>query len=573
MIREKSRVPQQVYTFKHVLTQETAYASILLSRRRDLHRRIAECLEETDPARVMDIARHFLEAGDNARALPYLVKAGDRANRAYSTPDAIRLYTQALDILETLPDSMLSQRVYEGLGSALVLAFDLPRALETYSRMMEVGQAQGNATMQISAHNKKAHVKALYQGQFPDAESDLAQAEVLARQADDRLGLAEMANIRCMMCSVRGDFEGMARHMGEVVQIAHEVNMHEQEVTGLAHVANALTYMTRFDEAWEKAQEAIALARNVGDRLHEAELLSYAIPLHYLVAGDLDTAQKCAEEGLTIAREIGALMFQVEACHTLGEIARLRGDYERAIEVLEEGIEASRPFQEVMPFYTLMPLASLGSAYIEMSDRFAPQATEMHSQALQMLDHPAGSPGGGTAWADIGFCALAVGNDEAASQMFEKGQSLPSFMGRINRPRFLLGSARVAMKHDQLEEALDHVGQARDFALERQMQYFYPEIYLTAGQARAARGEDEQALEQLEQAERYAAQMGMRPALWHAQAEAAQVLERLGWLDEARAKREAARAVVDEIAALLTDETRRTALLEQASRNLAPRQG
>ncbi|MBI3760286.1 MAG: AAA family ATPase, partial [Chloroflexi bacterium] len=89
LIREKMRVPQPVYQFKHVLTQETAYASLLLSKRRELHRRVAECLERTDKERVNDIARHFLEAHDTAKALPYLVEAGDRAARAYSMPEAI----------------------------------------------------------------------------------------------------------------------------------------------------------------------------------------------------------------------------------------------------------------------------------------------------------------------------------------------------------------------------------------------------------------------------------------------------------------------------------------------------
>ena len=49
LVREKSRLPHRAYLFKHVLTQETAYASLLLSRRRDLHRRAAECLERVEP--------------------------------------------------------------------------------------------------------------------------------------------------------------------------------------------------------------------------------------------------------------------------------------------------------------------------------------------------------------------------------------------------------------------------------------------------------------------------------------------------------------------------------------------
>ena len=93
LIRERTGQPEQVYLFKHALTQETAYSSLLLSRRRDLHRRVAECLEQIDPDHAGEIGRHFLEARDEARALPYLVEAGDRAARAYSTVEAIGRYT------------------------------------------------------------------------------------------------------------------------------------------------------------------------------------------------------------------------------------------------------------------------------------------------------------------------------------------------------------------------------------------------------------------------------------------------------------------------------------------------
>ena len=85
LVREKSRIPLRVYMFKHTLTQEAAYGTLLLSRRRELHRRVAECIEQTEPDRVNDIARHFLEAQEQARALPYLIEARDRAARAYSS--------------------------------------------------------------------------------------------------------------------------------------------------------------------------------------------------------------------------------------------------------------------------------------------------------------------------------------------------------------------------------------------------------------------------------------------------------------------------------------------------------
>ncbi len=136
LVREKSRLPQPVYTFKHALTQETVYASVLLSRRRELNLQVAESLARSDPEQANDIARHFLEARENDRALPYLVQAGERAARSYSTPEAIGLFTRALEIIGTTGDVQMARRAYEGLGGALTFGGDVPRAVETYDKML-----------------------------------------------------------------------------------------------------------------------------------------------------------------------------------------------------------------------------------------------------------------------------------------------------------------------------------------------------------------------------------------------------------------------------------------------------
>jgi len=97
LVRERSRVPQRVFLFKHVLTQETAYASLLLSKRRALHVRVGECLETNEPERVHEIARHYLEARQETRALPFLVAAGETAMRAGARTEAAGYLRRALD--------------------------------------------------------------------------------------------------------------------------------------------------------------------------------------------------------------------------------------------------------------------------------------------------------------------------------------------------------------------------------------------------------------------------------------------------------------------------------------------
>ena len=565
LVRETSRVPRRAYRFKHVLTQETAYMSVLLARRRDLHRRVAECLERIEPDRINDIARHFLEAKDNARALPYLVEAGDRAARVYATQEAIGFYTRALEILPSVEGAPLARRAYEGLGGALMMTGDIPRAVEIYQAMLRYAEARGDFPMQVSALNKLS-LAVMWMGRLEETEQYLLRAEQLARQYEDQAGLAEMFTVRCGVCNIIGDFPGVARYMGESIELGRRLNVKEQMAYGLTHMTNALTNMTRFDEARATAREALQLVEEIGHLQFRAELHMHAIPFHHLLDGNLDAAWQAAEEGLGIAKRIGLPYGESLAAYSLGVIAHLRGEYERAIASYEGALRAAQA--GAPPYMAVLPMGGLGSAYLDISPTLSEQIDRYHEQALGMLDTPMGVPAGGLTWADLGFCLLAKGNVDRAGEILQKGLSTPAQQGLVNRPRFLVGLAYVAVARTQLHEAARLVGEARRYVEERTMKHLYPEVAFAEATVSAARGESEKALEPFARAEALAQGMGMRPMVWQARVEAAKVLDALGRTAEAEAKRRDARAMIDEIAALFTDENLRAAFVESAMRKI-----
>ncbi|MFQ5796113.1 MAG: AAA family ATPase, partial [Candidatus Bipolaricaulia bacterium] len=396
LIREKSRIPQQVYMFKHALTQETAYASLLLSKRRELHRRVAECLEQTDPERVTDIARHFFEAREHARALPCLVEAGDRAARAYSTPEAIELYMRALEIVQTVKDLPLARRAFEGLGGALAFANDVPQAVETYQKMLEFAKAHDDIPMEVSALNKLAFVVGLRLGQFPEAVKHLDDAERLAREHHDIGGLAELHMIQCNFCTATADFEGAVDHLSEAARIGRELDLEEPKLYGLTHIANTQTFMTRFEDAWQTANEARQFAEEVGNRQYLSELLTFSIPSYHLRNGDLDAVYHEAEEGMNMATQIGSAASEASGAYFLGKIAWLQGEYERAIAYQQRALQVAR--MAGIPWYEAMILCALGTAYLDISPELVDQTAEFHAQALQVMEQPGGIISGATAW-------------------------------------------------------------------------------------------------------------------------------------------------------------------------------
>jgi len=148
MIRERARIPELEYNFKHELTREAAYHGLLKKERRDFHRQVAQVLEELFPERVEEqlglLAHHWERAEQVGKATEYLRRAGDQARLAYANEEAVAYYQRALVLLE--PSSLKvpsvagqpeeAARIHESLGDVLALAGRRDEARQAYGQAM-----------------------------------------------------------------------------------------------------------------------------------------------------------------------------------------------------------------------------------------------------------------------------------------------------------------------------------------------------------------------------------------------------------------------------------------------------
>jgi tetratricopeptide (TPR) repeat protein len=371
----------------------------------------------------------------------------------------------------------------------------------------------------------------------------------------------------CYIRTSTGNFDDAVTHLKEAAQIGSDLNLEEARLFGLTHTANTLAFMTRFEDAWQAAGEARRVAEEAGNRRYLAELLTFTIPSYHLRNGDLEEAGRAAEEGVGIAAQIGAADHESTGAYMLGQLAEMRGEYERAVMRYERALEAGRTAG--MPYLEASALCGLGTAYLGIGDEFLSKATDLHAQALKMMEMPLGAAMGAMNWVEIGFCALAAGNIAGAGEFFLKGLTAPTAPMYLERPRLLVGAAFVALSKGNLDDAVRFVREARDFVEAREMKYYYPLTDFADARVIAARDEMEGALRRFARAEGLALGMKMRPLLWQARAGAARVLSAMGRRSEAEEKRRQAREVIDEIAGLFQDEKLRTIYLGSATKKLA----
>ena len=566
LVRERSRLPERVYVFKHALTQETAYSSLLLSKRRDLHKRLAEWLEKTEPESVADIARHLVEAREEKRALPYLVKAGERAAYSYSTSEAVRSFKEALEILERQVDLGLARRAYEGLGNALAFSNQVQEATQTYRRMIEVAQSHGDVPMQVSAMNKLSNLLGFRLGEFSEAAGLLAQSETLATQNNDTPGLAEMHMVQCGFCTFTADFEGAVRHLSEAARIGKELEIAEAKLYGMTHIANTLTYLTRFDDAWRTSQEVLAMAKAEGHLGWQAEIQAFPIPYYHLRSGDLMAAEAAARECQRISLQIGHLLCLACSGSMLGSFALLRGEYENALRYHDDAVQAGR--DAGMPWFEVMSLAGMAAATAQISPELRERTEGLFVRMQSVLEQPGGAMTVAAAWSALGFHELSKGNSAAALDYFQKGLQSPTVLMHLQRPPLLIGAAMVALAEDEVERASALAQEARRYVEERGMRFLYPLAALTEGRISMALGHADAALASFLRSGQDALAMGMRPTVLEARVLSAEALVMLGRNAEAGEMRRLARETMEEIARLFQDEKLRWAYFEAASERI-----
>ena len=103
LIRQKQKIPELEYIFKHALVQESTYESILLQKRRELHARVAQVIEALFPERLEEfytmLAHHYVKGEVWDKAQEYLFKAGDQAGRIAADSEALEYYKNAIEDL------------------------------------------------------------------------------------------------------------------------------------------------------------------------------------------------------------------------------------------------------------------------------------------------------------------------------------------------------------------------------------------------------------------------------------------------------------------------------------------
>ncbi len=349
LIMQAARTPEVEYVFKHELTREAAYGSILVRRGREFHQRVGEAIESLFPDRLEEeatrLALHFGEARDRERAFKYSVMAGDAASRIYANAAAIAHYCKAVNVSQDFaPGSEELAHLYRRLGRTLEVTGQDGRAIDCYRALEEIGIDRSDEKLVLQAMLSQATLRATY-----TTESDpIKGKELLTRSLELARAIGEpesesKALWNLMLLEVyHGDSPHLALEHGEAaVEIARAHGLKEREAYALHDLARAYGTSSRMAEAEAALEAAGTLWRELGNLPMLGDHLSMA-SLHYFAKGDLARSGEVAEEADDVGKRSGGQWGRLVAFFGLGAVKMERGDIEGAMSDIDRVAEAAK---------------------------------------------------------------------------------------------------------------------------------------------------------------------------------------------------------------------------------------
>ena len=473
--------PDLEYTFKHALTHDVAYASLLQDRKRDLHARIVETIEMLYRDRLDEqielLSHHARHAELWEKALHYLTQAANKASARWAFREAARYLELALEMFDHMPDrdSLAEAEIEVRVALRAVL---LPQA--RFKRIAEI--LHGAVTLADRLGNRQRLAWAFVQlvpvalelGDMHLAHTSGARALALSEEIGDSVLRTSAWNYVCHLHHTVGNYV-QAMQAGRQALECSDAAVASALAKGVftALPAFLLLSQTELGAFSEALADGEALMRRVepGGHPFALSLMCMGIGYAHMRRGAPVDAIPLLERGINLCQTF-ALDVQIPwTASTLGMAYALAGHHKEGVERAEEAVRCA----EVLGITRYQPLRTtmLANTYL-LADRFDDaRATAQEALELARRHHERGAE----AWA-----LYLIAESIAQLQSAERNEIYDNYLAALKladelgmRPLAAhchLGMGRLHQRSDRNSEAKAELSRAVDMYRQMDMRFF-----------------------------------------------------------------------------------------------------
>ncbi|MFQ5910130.1 MAG: BREX system ATP-binding domain-containing protein [Thermoplasmata archaeon] len=458
------------YKFDHAKIKEVLYSEIPEELRMEYHSVTANSIEKLykdDLDEVIgDLAFHYYRCRNREKALLYLIRAAEKAKKDYSNEEAIRFYTEALELEEDARERM---EIFEGLGYVHDLIGDYDMGLASYERALELTEDK----------RKRAELLA-GKGELQRKRGESEEAMRVLRQALSLVGNkackeeALVLNVIGHVQEYRGDVDSALESYGRSLEIREKIDDQAGIAGSLNNIGNILLHHADFDRALEYYHRSVEISENIGHLQVLATHLRNIGAVH-LHRGDYDLALDYSKRSLEIREKIGDQVGIGLALRIIGRVHKNKGDYDRAFEY----IESSLAMEEKMGNQEGISGSLMEIGEVHLGQGNCDRALEWYEKSLAIEEKIGGQRAIDFVLKDIGDAHLGQGDYDRALEYYEKSLAISKTGSQLLPVQTYCGIAEAHFEKRDVEKALDfcklafsssvEIGRKREIAIARRI--------------------------------------------------------------------------------------------------------
>ncbi len=355
LIYERGIYPQSTYVFKHALTREVVYNSLLTNRKRKLHEQIGQTIEKLS-AEIIDeqcgiLTEHFMRGGNYEKGARYSELAGKKAARASSNSDAIDYAKKRVFCLEKMAKTDATQKKLIDartiLASYYVNSSRLVKAKEAVAPIVNLALDLNYQKRLPGIHIAIGLYSLWVEEDYPKGLQHIDEVSKISEKADDPMSfymplwfsnyyLGAHLNLNC-------EFEKSFEYLKKSLDLSSATN----DLIGITFAkgleCHSYFYQGKIDDAHQKSEETLQKAKEIGTMYVEGMAFNtYGMSCYYM--GLFDEAKTSLLKGLDFCERTGHIVWGSlgalslgDTYFDLGKYEEAKGYYQRGLSILEPG--------------------------------------------------------------------------------------------------------------------------------------------------------------------------------------------------------------------------------------------
>jgi len=471
--------PELEYIFKHALIQDVAYNSLLQSRRKEIHKRIGQAIEELYPDRLVEyyqvLAHHYSQAENLEKAYEYSKLSGDKAKESYNHQEALTYFFQAIGILDQMPENQ--KMLEEQLEIRLLM------------------------------------IRPMHDLMYPEKSLEILEQGVkLAEELENSKALAFFYARLAYYHTFKGDPQLVLKHNEAVFKQAQ--NEGDIDAMALSAVGLCITYyylgeVKKLTELAPGVIRTIEKSNRISDDFGMENKPYFWLKIYYsvslLMMGNIEEAKKLFEETLPLISE--DLYLKCLNRFYYGILLTEIGEYEKAIESLQNSFDCAEESQ--LTYMKVNSLTYMG--YANHHQKSPDRAREYFKKAAELQPQIEDTTFGYVMYWSLFIFHLdekELGKAKTCARKIEELSRKTSHKLAIFCSKFTLEIIKGLEEPSNLKSAEETILEAVDLMEKLHQKSYYHLGYFFLGELFANAGQKKKAEKYLKKAESLYQEMG-----------------------------------------------------------------